>query len=134
MLQELWNFEEQVRKPFDYPTFCHPSLSMPSHTPHFFHLLSSHATESFLVSPALSTPSVLHFVHPVFFCPSLPLVLTPKLNPLKSPSNKLWCLGSSLLSRSPHPSSLSAATSAVKAGSVQKAQPLRSVQCKRVSV
>jgi len=38
---------------------------------------------------------------------------------LKSPGNKLWCLGSSLLSRSPHPSSQSADTSALKVGPVQ---------------
>ncbi|KAJ4927516.1 hypothetical protein JOQ06_015243, partial [Pogonophryne albipinna] len=73
-------------------------------------------------SPPLSSSSPFFLL-----CPSHPLVLTPGLIPLKSPGNKLWCLRSSLLSRSPHPSSQSADTSAVKAGPVQKARPLHSV-------
>ncbi len=80
-------------------------------------------------SPPLSSSSPFFLL-----CPSHPLVLTPELSPLKSPGNKLWCLGSSLLSRSPHPSSQSADTSAVKVDPVQKARPLHSVQYKRVSL
>ena len=80
-------------------------------------------------SPPLSSSSSFFLL-----CPSHPLVLTPELSPLKSPGNKLWCLDSSLLSRSPHPSSPSADTSAVKVGPIQKARPLYSVQYKRVSL
>lgn len=136
-LWERWGTNEETLRLSHFLSPILSLLSLPPHAPQPLNLLSSHAEELFLLSPALSTPSVPQLCHPplfFFFCPSHPLVLTPVLSPLKSPGNKLWCLSSSLLSRSPHPSSPSGDTSAVKVGSVQKAQPLRSVQYKPVSL
>ena len=120
------NVEEQTRKRLDFTAFCRPSRqlclypSRPSAPPS---LVFSRRRAVFAVSgpvnpissPPLSSSSLFFLL-----CPSHPLVLTPELSPLKSPGNKLWCLRSSLLSRSPHPSSQSADTSAVILGPVQK--------------
>lgn len=132
------NVEEQMRKHLDFPTLCRPSRFFclyPSAPPCLvvsrrrtvFYAVSSPVNP--ISSPPLSSSSPFFLL-----CPSHPLVLTPELIPLKSPGNKLWCLGSSLLSRSTHPSSQSADTSAVKVGPIQKARPLRSVQYKHVSL
>lgn len=142
-ISDTWscgNIEEQMRKHLDFPTFCHPSRLFclyPSRPSAPSSLVFSRRRAVFAVSspvnpissPPLSSSSLFFLL-----CPSHPLVLTPGLSPLKSPGNKLWCLGSSLLSRSPHPSSQSADTSAAKVGPVQKARPLHSVQYKRVSL
>lgn len=136
-LGAVGTFEKQTRKRLDCPwSIAHRDSSVSTlHTPQTLHLIFYKRKAVFtvsvnpIISPPLSSSSLL-----VFLCPSHPPVLTPELSPLKSPGNKLWCLSSSLLSRSPHPSSQSADTSAIKVGSVQKAQPLRSVQYKHVSL
>lgn len=114
------NAEKQMRKHLSHNVSPVPSLlSEPS-------LAFSHWRRVFAVSgpvnpissPPLSSSSLLFLL-----CPSHPLVLTPEQRPLKSPGNKLWCLSSSLLSRSPHPSSPSDDTSAVKVSLLQKSRP-----------
>lgn len=129
------NVEEQMRKHLLSHTLSPvPSRLYPSAPPSpVFSRRGAVFAVSSPVNPISSPP--LSSSSPFFLlCPSHPLVLTPGLIPLKSPGNKLWCLRSSLLSRSPHPSSQSADTSAVKAGPVQKARPLHSVLYKHVGL
>lgn len=107
-----------------------PSTPLPSHVFSRWRIVFAVSSPvNPISSPPLSSSSLFFLL-----CPSHPLVLTPELCPLKSPGNKPWCLGSSLLSRSPHPSSPSGDTSAVKVSLVQKAWPLHSVQYKRIGL
>lgn len=87
----------------NYPLSCISSL--PSNGPH--------AVPCCIAVVSVFTPSLLR----QFFCTSHPLAPTPEPSPLKGPGNKPWCRRSSVLSQPPHPSSLSAVSSAVSAGS-----------------
>lgn len=81
-----------MRKRSEYPTFCHPSWFLclyPSCISEPLQFLFSYSAELCFMSSSSVSPISSHLCLPLFFfCPTHPLLLTPKLSPLKNPGNK----------------------------------------------